>query len=155
DSDADTDTSTSGLVTGSGLAVVTTSWAGTEEIELLELVDDTTTGNVLCKVSYELTSTALRTDCTQCDFAVDLVIGNASVVSDVGGACLPGLGVDATTIGTWNGQTKAYGYIAEYFGHAEVYVEYDGTDWNTKGYADLDTVTHELSYTWEGDVVTW
>ncbi|MCB9690098.1 MAG: hypothetical protein H6735_33965 [Alphaproteobacteria bacterium] len=155
DSDADTDTSTSGLVTGSGTAVVTTTWAGTEEISVLELVDDTTTGTVLCQVSYELTSTGLRSDCAQCDFAVDLVIGNASVDTDVNGACLASLGVDAATIASWNGQPKAYGYIAEYFGHAEVYVEYDGAEWNTKGYASLDTVTHELSYSWEGDVLTW
>ncbi len=154
DSDTDTDTDTDvtsgeGLLTGQGFATVTaTAYAGTETVEILA---DSGYGDPVCVIEYDLVSTAVRTDCAQCEWAFDLEIANAAVTLD-DGRCLAALGVDATTVGSWNGTVKTYGFVPEYFGHPDVLVQTTGGPWSAWAYASWDEAAGDLGYLWDGSL---
>jgi hypothetical protein len=90
-----------------------------------------------------------RTDCAVCDWAYDLSIANAAVILDEEGACLAALGVDASTVGSWDGTVRSYGYNPDYFGHAEVLMFYEDSAWGAGTYVQYDAESGELAYEWE------
>ena len=84
----------------------------------------------------------------ECAWAYDLVMADAEVVTDEDPGCLATLGYDESTVNELNGGTIGYGYIHEYFGHANVLSsEVDGV-WVPIDNASWDEKTGEFNYDW-------
>ncbi|MEQ1568786.1 MAG: hypothetical protein ABMA64_24315 [Myxococcota bacterium] len=159
DADADTDADTDvepgqSLVQRVGSGVVGADYVGTEEYQLL---DDEGYGALQCQITLDLLSTGIRTDCAPCLWAFDLEISNATVVLDDGaGACMAGFGLDATTVGSLNGQILSYGYNPDYFGHAQVLmVSPAGEPWAAATYGTYDEGTGDFSYEWVDGLIEY
>ena len=147
DSDTDTDdTSTGRLATedrlGSG-TVGADVYSGTETWSLV--AEDGSGGTDLCRLSYALTSTAGRSDCSDCAWAYDLVVSATALVDEGSPGCAATLGDPAALDGT----TLAYGYAPSYFGHAQVLMAWDGAAWQAVTFGDMDDTTGAFSYDWE------
>jgi hypothetical protein len=177
DTDADTDTDTDASDTDSdtdvildGLALLIrigeafveegVSYTGTEDLRYDAEEGD---GNTVCLVSMTLTSSAVRTDCgfpdsyppdyfAECTWAFDLVTSDASVVTDVDGACQTLLGIDSSTVDQLDGEVRSYAYHPDYFGHTTVLMIYDGTEWVPVSYAEFDSETGLFDYDWDEGV---
>jgi len=154
DTDTDTDTASTGdtFDTGDlprlarvGTGVATTDYVGTES----EVWRTPSTDTVVCEIAYDLTSTAVRGDCANCDWAFDLVTSNTTVVVDDGGACMDIVGVDAKTASTLDGRVRSYGYDPVYQGHAEILMFDEGSGWAPGTYVSWDDKTSTITYDWE------
>jgi len=95
-----------------------------------------------------VTSTAPRTDCPDCDWAYDVVYGDVSVDVDTDGIC-DTIGWDAAARTAWSGSTNAYGFIADYFGHAPVLMMEIKGKWGPVDFASWDETSGDFSYSWE------
>lgn len=149
--DTDTDTGAAGglaalIRVGTAVVEEGVSYAGTED---LTFNAEDGYGSTVCLVSTTLASVAVRTDCATCDWAFDLVTSGSTVVTEVDGACLPLLGVDAATVGQLDGEERSYGFNPDFFAHSPVLMVYDGTAWVAAEYADYDPVTGALAYDWD------
>jgi hypothetical protein len=151
DTDSDADTDPIAQVERVGVALVNGGYDGTEEIVV---TGDNGYGAVICHATMSLVSVGPeRTDCTVCDWAYDLEIGGATIDVDDNGACMATIGVDATTIGSWDGTVRSYGYNPDYFGHAQALVYWDGSAWVTVSYASWDEAKHTFDYQWSDGAV--
>lgn len=132
--DSETAETDSGTAAGSGLkgrngSAVATVDSFSDGVEEAWFVADEGDGADLCRVSYALEPVAPRDDCDLCSWAWDLQITGVTVLED-SDCATPGL--DAL-----EGTTRSYGYIFEYFGHANVIAEDDG-GWDAQGFATWD-----------------
>lgn len=127
-----------------GEATVHTSYMGSER---LVFKADSGSGEVLCQLLYGIEGATPRTDCDECDWAFDVVVGPVQVEADVDGAC-EAIGYGQAARDAMAGSTRGYGYIAEYFGHAPVLVVDDG-GWNPVSYASYDETSGLLAYDWQ------
>ncbi len=148
DSDADTDTGTPGnigLLSRVGNATVTNIYAGHEDLVFYDGAEGG--GDLLCHIGYELVAVSPRSDCTNCVWAFDLRISNATMVID-NGPCLAVTGVDAGNVSSLDGQTIAYGYDPDYVGHSQILMFDDGSGWAPGSYSTFDDGTSVLTYDW-------
>jgi len=107
---------------------------------------DEDTGDDLCRIRYDLTSTATRTDCKLCSWAFDLTKGNAAIVAESGPGCLELSGYDKGSVSSLDGEVVSYGYVAEYLGHSNVLQMDVNGSWVTVSFASWDSSTKEFSY---------
>jgi len=113
--------------------------------ETLTFITDKGKGDLVCQVHYDLSSTAPRTDCADCDWAYDLVVSN--VVVDTDDACAA-IGYDKAGLAALDGSSRAYGFTPDYFGHAPALLfESDGT-WGPATFATYDETTGAFGYEW-------
>ena len=125
-----------GYLSRSGVGTATLDTLdGTEEWALLD-EDDVD----LCRLSSVATSTGTRSDCAQCAWAQDLVLSGTVEVS--AGTCAA-LGVDPAD---FDGLTRSYGYVPDYYGHAQVIMEDAGGGWDAQGYATWDEATGAFAW---------
>ncbi len=144
DTDADTDAGNSALTGRLGESLVDTDYLGTET---LYFVADEGAGEDLCRVSYTMTSTGARTDCSDCEWAFDLVLSDPVAETDVG---CSDLDVDPAAL---DGTTVSYGYTSEYVGHGKVlFVEQDAV-WTAVSFATYEAPNFD--YDWESGFVEY
>lgn len=125
------------------LNVGSDSFDGTEE---MYFIAHSGAGVDVCRIRYDLTETARRDDCNDCQWAVELDISNALIMSESDEGCEV-LGVANGDASTLNGRTLAYGYDDDYFGHAEVVLFFTPEDgWQALGFALLDQEHGTLTY---------
>ena len=144
----DTDTGPGqAVVTREGEALVTpgVSYTGAENFVVKGFYGD---GDEICVIHTTLMSTAVRSDCALCEFAFDLVRSGSVVVTDVDGACLTVVGVDASTVSTLDGDVLHYGFESELAGHSPALMTYLNDDWVPATYAEYDDVTDVFTYDW-------
>jgi len=127
------------------------SYVGTED---LVLVSDEGMGDELCRVSYTLTSTAERDDCSACSWAFDLVVSGPAITAEAGVGCAA-FGYTTADITSLDGSTRAYGYAEEYVGHANMLMVHDGSLWQGLSFATFDEPSGGLSYGWDDAYVTY
>lgn len=148
----DDDTTTRALLAFEGSAMVDAGgYAGTEA---LVIEADEGAGAELCRVTYTLTSTAVREDCDLCDWAYDLVVSNPAVVTESGVGCGP-FGYSADDLAALDGSARSYGYVEEYIGHASMLMVHTGTLWEGISYATFFEETGDLSYGWDDAYVPY
>jgi hypothetical protein len=82
-------------------------------------------GDAVCRIRYQVSSVAPRADC----------------------------GDDA--IAALEGTTRAYGFIEEYIGHADVLTVDQGEGWEVAAYASWAQDSGDLSYEWERGYVAY
>lgn len=124
-------------------SVDATSYVGTESWYFVE--DEVDGGQDLCRITYTLTSTAVREDCADCTWAFDLVVSGAAVVAESGPGCLALSGYDAATVSALDGQVVSHGYNPDYFGHrAVLMMDTGGGDW--RGVASADWTDGIFTY---------
>jgi len=99
-----------GLYGWSGEATVSagSSYAGFEDTYF---VGDYGTGADICRIRYDMDSTAVRSDCSDCDWAFDVETSNSAVEAESDPYC-SGLGFTASD---FDGYTYAYGYAPTYY----------------------------------------
>ena len=73
---------------------------------------------------------------------------NATVVTESGRGCLATLGLDGDTVSDLDGTTTGYGYIHEYFGHANVLTTETEGVWAPVDNASWDEETGAFTYDW-------
>ena len=141
--DTATPTSGTGLLTLLGSATVDSTYVGTEEIRFAP-----TTGGAqtLCAIVVPVAATAARTDCADCQWAFDVVLGAPTVHTDT--ACAAA-GYDTAAIDALEGTVRGYGFADEYLGHAEALLVLQDDAWEPVSFADWSTETGQLSYAWE------
>jgi hypothetical protein len=127
------------------------SYAGGETL-VLEAGEGS--GAELCRVSYTLTSTALRDDCAVCEWAFDLVLTDPVIVSESGVGCGP-FGYSAEDVAALDGLSRAYGYAEEYVGHASMLMAHDGSLWQGLSFATFVPETGDFSYGWDAAYVPY
>ncbi len=118
-------------------------YTGTED---WVFIGDDGEGEEFCRIRTTLSVAAVRDDCEDCDWAYDLVRGDAEVLTDTGPGCLALAGYDATTVSDLDGTTVAYGYSPDYFGHAEVLMGVVDGAWTALAFATWDEATGAFSY---------
>ncbi len=147
DSAADDDDDTAGrqgLMGYAGQATVDAQgYAGTEELYFLA---DEGFGATLCRIGYDLVSTAVREDCDGCSWAFDLVTSDAAILEESGEGCAGTVGVGAADVDTLNDQVVGYGYYVEYMGHADVLMIDGPKGFAAAAYADWDEETGLFTY---------
>lgn len=125
-----------GFLARSGVGTATLDTLdGTEEWALLD-EDDVD----ICRVSSVATSTGTRSDCGQCAWAQDLVL--SATVEVTAGTCAAA-GIDPAD---FDGLTRSYGYVPDYYGHAQVIMEDAGAGWDAQGYATWDEATGTFAW---------
>lgn len=125
-----------GFLSRSGAGTATLdSLDGTEEWALVD-EDDVD----LCRVSSVATSTGTRSDCPLCAWAQDLVL-SATVEVTAGTCAAAGI-----SPGDFDGITRSYGYVPDYYGHAQVIMEDVGGGWDAQGYATWDEATGAFAW---------
>ena len=121
--------------------------AGYDGHEDLYFIADSGAGADVCRVRVSLTSTAERDDCTDCEWAFDLLGADPVVVAESSVGCA-GVGYDGAAIDALAG-ARAYGFAREYFGHNDVLmVEQEGI-WTAVNFADWNEGSGVLTYDWE------
>lgn len=149
----ETGTPQEGLLGRVGEADVSTrAYSGWEE---MYLIGDSGDGDDVCRIRVTFGSSSARTDCALCDWAFDLEVTEASIVSEADPGCLATLGYDSSTVGGLVGTTVSYGYIAEYYGHTQMLVSWDGTDWVPTSFCAYDMATGTFTYDWEDGLVSY
>jgi hypothetical protein len=151
--DDDDTTGRLGLLGRLGSATVDAAgYGGTEE---QYLIADQGAGADVCRIRSQVTSTAPRDDCAECDWAWDLTTSATAIVaqSDVG--CSGTLGVDETTVSQLDGRTLSYGYVDEYFGHASVMLVDDQGTWVVVSSARYDAGISLFEYDWEDATISY
>jgi hypothetical protein len=149
DADTDADSDLSALMGRTGTGSVDGSYSGTEEFYI---IGDDGDGDDLCRVTYTLTAAAERKDCDICEWAYDLQIGDVQVTADSDPGCsiAVGKGVDVSAL---EGTVVSYGYVPEYYGHAEVLMVNEGDAWFAASFA---TMTDGIfSYNWEAAYISY
>ena len=142
----DDDATPRAMLSFSGTAVVDpVSFAGEEE---LTVVADEGAGDELCRVTYSLHSTGGRADCTECDWAFDLEVSDAVIAAESDVDCAT-FGYGADEVAAMNGTTRAYGFAAEYIGHASTLMVHEGGVWQGQCFATFVEGTGDLSYSWD------
>ncbi len=143
--DDDTTTTGTGLLGRSGTATAGPGiYNGTEDIYL---VAEKGAGDDVCRVSYDLTATGVRDDCTDCDWALDLERSGATAVVWDHADCGNLLNIGSDDVTVLDGTAVSYGYIDEYFGHASVLTEYTANQtWEVVGFASYDASGGTLVY---------
>ncbi|MDP7115231.1 MAG: hypothetical protein QGH45_24865 [Myxococcota bacterium] len=143
--DDDTTTTGTGLLGCSGTATAGPGiFAGSED---LYLVADKGAGEDVCRVQYDLDTTADRDDCVDCDWAHDLERTSATALAWEHPDCATLLGLDSDDVSMLDGTAVSYGYIDEYFGHASVLSEYTANlIWEVVGFASYDVSGGTLVY---------
>lgn len=127
---------------------------GFEGAEDLYFATDNGLGEDVCRITYKLSATGLRDDCEDCDWAFDLVASEPEIVVGTAEDCAA-LGYDDEAIQQWLEQPRAYGYVTEYFGHADVLLVLDAEGrWDAVSFADWTPDAGVLAYDWEIDYVT-
>lgn len=146
DSDADTDTGEiegsehkDGSATTDGL-----SYSGHEDWYILAPDDKARA----CHVSYELASTVVRDDCDICLWAFDLEVSKAQVVTEDDGACAA-IGLSGSDASSLDGSIVSYGFVDDYYGHADVIAVLIGNKWTVVNFAAYDAKKSAFSYEWE------
>lgn len=141
-----------------GHAVATPeSYTGTDELWLFP-VDGYYVGDLACRITVTVTSTATRDDCAYggvpCEWAFDMITSDATI-EDPYGICLGTLGYDATTVSALNGVTLSRAFHSDYAGHAQVRLEPDdANDWRSVGYATWEAAGGAFSFgELDGDVI--
>jgi hypothetical protein len=132
-----------GELTRVGEALVDGSYIGSER---MILVGDEGYGDIVCHVEYDMTSIASRTDCINCLWAWDVEISNATSVVDTE-ACAA-VGLTSADVAALDGQVLGYGYDADYVGHAQILMFWDGAEWSAGSYAGWDEATQLFDYDW-------
>ena len=151
--DDDTAPTGTGLMGRIGTATVDgPDYTGSED---LYLVAQKGAGDDVCRVRYDLGSTAVRNDCADCDWAFDLVASNAAVVAWEHPDCGTLLGIGSDDVSVLDGTAISYGYIDEYFGHASVITGYTNGTWAVLGFASYDPVSGAFSYDLEDGYVEY
>ncbi len=139
---------------GSAEVIPGLEYSGTE---FIYLIADKGDGEVVCQVSYDLSSTGLRDDCEEClcvkkeceTFAFDLEVSNVRITAESGSGC-EALGMDEAALAELEGSTLSYGYNGDYFGHAPVLIWEDPElGWTVVAFADFDPETGVFTYNWE------
>ena len=105
-------------------------------------------GPDVCRIRVDLSSTATRDDCTGCSWAFDLVVSNVEVTAESDPGC-EAFGLGAAEIAALEGSTRAYGYIFEYLGHADVVMDYRKDTWEVLSFATWSDTTDALDYGWD------
>jgi hypothetical protein len=143
--DDDTTTTGTGLFGRSGTATAGPgAYTGSED---LYLVAEKGAGDDVCRVRYDLTTTAVREDCADCDWAHDLERANATALAWEHADCGTLLGIGSDDVSVLDGTAVSYGYIDEYFGHASVLSEYTANlIWEVVGFASYDASGGTLVY---------
>ena len=100
----------------------------------------------VCRVRVTMTSVAIRSDCEGCSWAFDLETSDATVEAESDVGCLGVFGMDASTVGSLDGAVVSYGFIHEYYGHADVLSVDAGAGWDVVGFANWDDASFEFSY---------
>ena len=132
-----------GLLTLIGQATVGSSYDGTEEIRFAPTTGD---AQALCSVVVPVSAAQARTDCLDCLWAFDVVLGAPTVNTDT--AC-EAAGYDAQAIAALEGSVRSYGFADEYLGHAEALLVLQDDTWEPVSFADWSAKTGLLSYEWE------
>ena len=132
-----------GLLTLIGRATVGSSYEGTEEIRFAP-----TTGGAqtLCSITVPVTATAPRSDCDDCLWAFDVVLGAPTIGIDT--SC-EAAGYDDESIAALEGSVRGQGFADEYLGHAEALLVLQDGSWEPVSFADWSEATGLLSYEWE------
>jgi hypothetical protein len=75
----------------------------------------------------------------------------------VDGACLSGLGSDASSVSTLDGVVWGYGYDPEWYGHARVLFldRHDGAGWQPAAFASWDEGSGSFSFDWDVGFVNY
>jgi hypothetical protein len=145
DMDTDTDPERVGVLSRVGVAVAGVDFVGTEDLIFIDGAYGT--GEVLCQIRSTLTASGPRSDCPDCLFAFDLTVSDSLVLVDEG-PCLSVTGFDASNVSSLDGRTIAYGYDADYVGHAQILMVNDGAGWAPATYCAYDETTGAVSYDW-------
>jgi len=136
-----------GLLGRAGTATVSyTSYEGTEE---LYFAADQGQGEDICRIRYDLSSTAVRDDCADCEWAFDLVVSGAELITETAPGCLATVGADSAALGDLEGTVVSYGYDPDYFGHIEILFVEQGGAWAAADHASWDASSGAFSYDWE------
>lgn len=141
-----------GLLLREGRATVgLEAYEGHEDVVLLSELG---VGEAVCRIRCTVHSVASRDDCGEsCLWSFELALGPAEVLVDFG-AC-EAAGYDAAAIAGLEGTTRAYGFIEEHVGHADVLVVDEGQGWEVAAYASWDPDSGALSYEWEQGFVSY
>ena len=101
--------------------IFTESWTGA--VEFLYSADD---GSVDCEMTFTLTGITEAEDCSDCAFAVTVVLGDVDVVTDTG-VCDDLLALEGVSRGIGHGQSL----IGEYEGvtYYDLLINEDGESW--------------------------
>ena len=146
------------------LAKTETSLTGTEQFYFIADEGD---GDDICRIQYDVVSTATRDDCDICNetdddgepygWAFDVTFSNPEITAESDPGCLATLGYDKSNLADISGQTRGLGYTPEYIGHASVIlIDLDGV-WtavaNAEFVEEIDndgqpTGVGALSYEW-------
>ena len=114
--------------------------------EIWTFTADSGAGEEICRIQYALTSTGVRSDCDLCDWAFDVSLSEAEFVSESDPGCEAVFGIGPGNVGDLNGLWAGYGYSAEYFGHAAVFLlEVEG-EWVALSNALFDEASGAYSY---------
>ena len=132
-----------GLLAWVGEAVVGEAYAGTEQIRVAP-----TTGSSapVCLIEVTVTSTAARSDCSDCIWAFDVVFGEPEIIES---AECEAAGYTEAVIAGLAGTQRSYGFADEHLGHAEALLVLDAGAWQAVSFADWSPDTGLLSYAWE------
>lgn len=159
---ADTDdTGDTGTPMGRGLS----GWSGEAVVDTLDylgfedwyFIADEGLGEDLCRIRSTLAALSVREDCAvvaggetlACTWAFDLLRSESEVVAESGVGCRELSGYDATDVSDLDGEVVSYGYVSDYFGHANILMVDGGAgDWQPATMATWDEATSELSYDW-------
>ena len=113
-------------------------------------MDEKGAGAELCRIQYDVDDSGkARGDCSNCEWAWDVVISNAALISESGVGCETGFGLGSAAISALDGTTLGLGYDADYYGHAAVLMRDDGSGWTAVAFATWDAHTQSFSYTWQ------
>ncbi len=114
--------------------------------EIWTFTADSGAGEEICRIQYALASTGVRSDCDLCDWAFDVSLSGAEFVSETDPGCAAVFGIGPGNVGDLNGLWAGYGYSAEYFGHAAVFLlEVEG-EWVALSNALFDEASGAYSY---------
>jgi len=114
--------------------------------EIWTFTGDSGAGEEICRIQYALNSTGVREDCDICDWAFDVSISEAEFVSESEPGCRATFGIGPENVGDLNGLWAGYGYSAEYFGHAAVFLLETEGEWVAVSNAVFDEATGAYSY---------
>ena len=114
------------------------------------LIGDEGMGEDLCRVRFDVALLGEPTvPCDECSFAFMLEKRNPSTITDVDGTCAKSaLRLDADAIAALDGARMSYGYVPEYWGHANVLMQLDEEtgEWEAVTFSTWDEETGELFY---------
>ncbi len=126
------------------------AYTGTEDMYFIAEDGD---GEDVCRIRYDVTSTAERSDCEiydwVCDWAFDMVVSNPAVVAESDVGCEGVFGLDEAGVAALAGTEFTRGYLPEYFGHTTVLLELQPDDtWAPFCNATWDAGTGAVEYNW-------